>query len=289
MTKRPVLAVMDKLDTYAKMKREIAESEQKQKNSKKNANEKSKVSKGKGKGQQKGNNNGKSRESNQYMTHDGQHDWRNCPNNPCSKKFKGNNNNSKNDKAKSDGDMKMTIKGKSNQEAHFIQEQVTFQPKVDTINYHDPLENSESDKERDNQSMISAEYYFNSDDDEEHHGAISMTSDASDTNIHPITVISMLCTNGTIKATSCLIDQCCTGSGTIASRFLEILGLQLIQTSPHLFNTANGVLTTDLQVNLTHVKLPMLSKQQEFKISLQIVPQQVIMNHGVILGFKTMK
>ncbi len=114
--------------------------------------------------------------------------------------------------------------------------------------------------------MKSADFYFNSDDDEEHHRAILMTSDAANTNIHPITVISMPGTNVTIKATSCLIDQCCTGSGMIASKFVKILGLQVIQTSPRSFNTANGVLTTDSQVNLTHVKLPMLSKQREFEI-----------------------
>jgi hypothetical protein len=103
------------------------------------ANEKRDGSKGKGKGQQKSNNNSKSREPNPCKTHDGQHDWCDCPKNPCSKNFKWNSNNSKGDKAKSDGDKKMTFKGKSNQEAHFIQGQVTFQPKADTINYYDPL------------------------------------------------------------------------------------------------------------------------------------------------------
>jgi hypothetical protein len=137
---------MDKLDTYTKINREIAESERKQRNSNKNVNEKSDGSKGKGKGQQKGNNNGKSREPNSCKTHNGQHDWCNCPNNPCFEKFKGNKC-SKGDKAKSDSDTKTTFKGKSSQEAHFIQEQVTFQPKADTINYYDPLENSESDRE----------------------------------------------------------------------------------------------------------------------------------------------
>ncbi len=86
----------------------------------------------------------------------------------------------------------------------------TFQPKADTINYYDPVENSESDKESDNQLVISADFYFNSDDDKEHHGAIKMTSDAADTDIHLITVISMPGTNGTTKATSYLIDHCCT-------------------------------------------------------------------------------
>jgi hypothetical protein len=45
------------------------------------------------------------------------------------------------------------------------------------------LKNSKSDTESDNQSVISADFYFNSNDDEEHHGAILMTSDAADTNI----------------------------------------------------------------------------------------------------------
>jgi hypothetical protein len=124
---------MDKLDTYTKMNREIAESEQKQKNGNENASEKSNGSKGKGKGQQKCNNDGKTIEPNPCKTHNGQHDWRDCPNNPCPKKFKGNNDSSKGDKAKSDGNKKTTFKGKSNQKAHFIQEQVTFQPKADTI------------------------------------------------------------------------------------------------------------------------------------------------------------
>jgi hypothetical protein len=116
-----------------------------------------------------------------------------------------------------------------------------------------------------------------------------MISDASDTNIHPITVISMPGANDTTKATLCLINQCCTGSGMIASKFVKILGLQVIQSSPRSFNTANGVLTMNSLVNLTHVKLPMLLKRHEFKISLQIVTQQGIMNHGAILGLKTIK
>jgi hypothetical protein len=93
------------------MNREIAESEQMQKNSNENANEKSGGSKGKGKGQQKGNKDGKSREPNPCKTHDGQHNWRDCPNNPCSNNFKGKNNSSKGDKAKSDSDKKMAFKG----------------------------------------------------------------------------------------------------------------------------------------------------------------------------------
>ena len=69
--KKAILAAMDKLDTYPKMNREIAELEQKQKNSNENANKKSNDSKGKGKGQQKGNNDSKLREPNPCKTHDG--------------------------------------------------------------------------------------------------------------------------------------------------------------------------------------------------------------------------
>jgi hypothetical protein len=75
--KKAMLAAIDKLETYAKMNKEIAEPGQKQKNNNENANEKSNDSKGKGKGQQKGNNDGKSREPNPCKTHDSQHNWRN--------------------------------------------------------------------------------------------------------------------------------------------------------------------------------------------------------------------
>jgi hypothetical protein len=84
-----ILAAMDKFDTYAKTNRETAKLEQKQKNGIENANEKINGSKGKSKGQQKGNNDGKSREPNPCKTHNGQHDWRNCPNNPCSRSSRG--------------------------------------------------------------------------------------------------------------------------------------------------------------------------------------------------------
>jgi hypothetical protein len=136
--------------------------------------------------------------------------------------------------------------------------------------------------------VILEDFCFDTNDNEKHHGAILMTSDASDTNIQPITVISMPI-KGTIKATSCPIDQCCTGSGMIAGKLVNMLGLQVIQTRPHSFNTANKLLTTNSQVNLTHVKLPVLFKQCKFMITLQIVSKQVTINHGVILGLETMK
>ncbi len=118
--KKVILAAMDKLDTYAKMNREITESEQKQKNSNENVNKKSNGSKGKGKGHWKGNNDGKSKEPNPCKIHNGQNDWCNCPNNPCSKTFKGNNDSNKGDKAKSDRSRRQISRGKSNHEAHFI-------------------------------------------------------------------------------------------------------------------------------------------------------------------------
>ncbi len=108
------------------------------------------------------------------------------------------------------------------------------------------IQKSESDEESDNQSVISADFYFISEDDDEDHGAILLTSDAADTNIHLITVISMPGTNGMIRATSCLINQCCTGSGMIASKFVKILGFtshsnksMLIQYCK--WNTDNGL------------------------------------------------
>jgi hypothetical protein len=118
--KKAILVAMDKLDTYTQINREIAVLESKQKSGNENANEKNNGSKCKDIGQQKGNNGSKSREPSHCKTHEGQDDRRDCPNNPRSKKFNGNNDNSKGDKAKSDGAKKMTFKGTSIQEAHFI-------------------------------------------------------------------------------------------------------------------------------------------------------------------------
>jgi hypothetical protein len=60
-------------------------------------------------------------------------------------------------------------------------------------------------------------------------------------------------------------------------------------TLPCSSNTANGVLTANLQVTMTQVKLLMLSKQCKFELTLQIVAQQLTMNYGVMLGLETMK
>jgi hypothetical protein len=91
------------------------------------------------------------------------------------------------------------------------------------------------------------------------------------------------------KATTCLVDQCCTGSGMITSAFAKILGIESTPTTPREFSTANGTLTTTTEVNIKGVKLPGLSKRREFKLTLQIVPDTVSLNYGIVLGLETMK
>jgi hypothetical protein len=109
------------------------------------------------------------------------------------------------------------------------------------------------------------------------------------TQVHPITVISMPGKNKVTKATTCLIDQCCTGSGMITSAFARILGIESTPTTPREFSTANGTLTTTTEVRIEGVKLPGLSRRREFELTLQIVPDTVSLNYGIVLGLDTMK
>jgi hypothetical protein len=52
---------------------------------------------------------------------------------------------------------------------------------------------------------------------------------------------------------------------------------------------ANGMITTSHEVRIKRVKLPGLSKRREFKLTLQIVPDTVSLNYGIVLGLNTMK
>jgi hypothetical protein len=119
--KKAILVAMDKLDTYAKMNREITESDQKKNNNNENMNGKSNGSKGKGKQQHKGYNNDRElKEPNPCKTHNGQQNWHNYLNNPYSRKFKGYNDSSKSDKTKTHSNKKKNDKERSMQEGQFI-------------------------------------------------------------------------------------------------------------------------------------------------------------------------
>jgi hypothetical protein len=49
------------------------------------------------------------------------------------------------------------------------------------------------------------------------------------------------------------------------------------------------MLTTSHEVRTKRAKLPDLSKRREFKLTLQIVPDTVSLNYGIVLGLDTMK
>ncbi len=75
----------------------------------------------------------------------------------------------------------------------------------------------------------------------------------------------------------------------ITSAFAKILGIESTPTTPREFSTANGTLTTTTEVNIKGAKLPGLSKRREFELTLQIVPDTVSLNYGIVLGLETMK
>jgi hypothetical protein len=139
----------------------------------------------------------------------------------------------------------------------------------------------------DDHTVNSADFNFES-DDEETNGEIMMTSQVG-TQVHPVAVISMPGKDKIFKTTTCLIDQCCTGSGMITSAFAKILGIESTPTTPREFSMANGMLTTSTEITIKGAKLPGLSKRREFDLTLQIVPETVTLNYGIVLGLNTMK
>ncbi len=133
----------------------------------------------------------------------------------------------------------------------------------------------------------SAGFYFES-DDKETHGECVMTLQVR-TQVHLITVISMPGKDKVTKATTCLIDQCCTGFGIITSAFARILGIESTPTTPREFSMANGMLTTTTEVRIKGAKLSGLSRRRELELTLQIVPDTVSLNYGIMLSLDTMK
>jgi hypothetical protein len=203
--KKVILAAMDKLDTYAKTKREITESEQKQKNTMKIQMKRAMAQKAKAKD---------SRKTITTASQESQILARLTMVNMIGMTV-----GTILAQISSRGIMTTAKVTKQNlivTRRWISKENPTRKPSslrashIPTKSGHNqilwPFGDSESDKESDNLSVISADFYFNSDDNGEHNGAILMTSDAADTGIHPITGISMPGTNGTITATSCLID-----------------------------------------------------------------------------------
>ncbi len=52
---------------------------------------------------------------------------------------------------------------------------------------------------------------------------------------------------------------------------------------------ANGMITTSTEVKIKGVKLPVLSKRREFKLTRQIVPESVSIKYSIVLSLETMK
>ncbi len=276
--KEDIPEAMDSLDTFVKLTKMVNASEKA--NSNKNGGNQNKNSKKKSNNKSNGEaNHGSDNQqtSQPCKIHEGKHTWSECPNNTFSKNYKGNNGGKPINIDGAKTKKKTSFKEKSKNKAHFIREE----EKSDEGNYYDPLEN------KDDHTVNSANFYFKS-DDEETHGECMMTLQVG-TQVHPITVISMPGKDKVTKATTCLIDQCCTGSGMITSAFAKIRGIESTPTTPREFSTANGTLTTDTEVRIKGGKLPDLFKRREFKLTLQIVPNTVSLNYRIVLGLKTMK
>ncbi len=201
-----ILEAMDGLDTFVKLTKMVIASEKANSKNGGNQNENTKK-KSNSESNGKANQGRSNQKQNPCTIHEGKHDWSKCPNNKSSKNFKGDNGGKQINIEGAETKKKTSFKEKFKDNAHFIWEEA----KSGEGNYYDPLLNE------DNHTVNSADFYFES-DNEETHGEILMTLQVR-TQVHPITVISMPGKDKVTKATTCLIDQCCTGSGMITSAF----------------------------------------------------------------------
>ena len=112
----------------------------------------------------------------------------------------------------------------------------------------------------------------------------------SKTNLHPITILTLLNKNQHRVACTTLINQCCTDNGIISWELARMLDLPTHNTTPKTFITAAGTFTMNKTVKLTNALLPCLSTSKTFTLELMIIPKECSsdMNYGAIIGQDSM-
>ena len=109
---------------------------------------------------------------------------------------------------------------------------------------------------------------------------------------HPVTIISLPTAKGEVIMTTCLLDQCFTGTLLMSQKTAKELDLELVETQNGTeYTTAAGTLKTTHKVTVDNIKLPCLSKTRRFKGTFEIIPTGASSNasYGVFLGSAMMR
>ena len=115
---------------------------------------------------------------------------------------------------------------------------------------------------------------------------------SSSNKLHPITIITLVKSDGKRIATKALCDQCCTDKGLISQELVEELGIPAKDARhDQAYSTAAGVFSSNKEVELSSVMLPCLSNNRSFSTTLMVIPKECSsrLNYGVILGQEAMR
>jgi len=196
--------------------------------------------------------------------HDGAHDWKNCPDNPYSKK-----NGTK-------GESKGDTKGKK--ELHSTQSTNKSTKKTPEVCINEEPEIKSYDKNR------FSDLNYSSDG-----ASAKMVHAPSSDQVNGITIIEMPTKDGSRFGTTILIDNGFTGYAIMSHNAAETLGLEFEPISGQSYVTVTGNMDTKFQVTVHGIRLPHLSRHRTFSATFEIAPKESgDFGFGVITGIDMM-
>ena len=256
--KDEILALLSMIDTKLGLKEEVAILEKKANPKSDNSDRKSDKHKG---GQS---NDDKKSKPNPCKKHDGAHDWKNCPDNPYSKK--------NGTKGESKGETK------SKKELHSTQSTSESTKKTPVVRINEEPEIKSYDKNR------FSDLNYSSDD-----ASAMMVHAPSSDQVNGITIIEMPTKDGSRFGTTILIDNGFTGYAIMSHNTAETLGLEFEPISGQSYVTATGNMDTKFQATVHGIRLPHLSRHRTFSATFEIAPKESgDFGFGVIMGIDMM-
>jgi hypothetical protein len=248
-----ILDLMSLIDSKLSLKREVAALEQQQNKMK----SKNQQSKDKGKST-----NGELRGERKMpcRKHDGEHDWRDCPNN----KNRRPQSESKKEKEKSQKKDLHSTKGSN------VTTKKTPMVRID--------EKKEDKKNR------YKDLDYSSDD-----GLAMMVQASNNKQVNGITIVEVPGKEGTCHAITILIDNGFTGYAMMSYSFAKKLGYEFQHGKGESYRTTTGNMKTMFSVKVTDIRLPALSRHRTFTATFEVAPPESgDFGYGIIMGIGMM-
>ncbi len=197
--------------------------------------------------------------------HDGEHDWRDCPDN----KNRRPQSESKKEKEKSQKKDLHSTKGS------------------DVTTKKTPMvwiDKKKEDKKKEDKKNRYKDLDYLSDN-----GSAMMVQASNNKQVNGITVVEVPGKEGTRHATTILIDNGFTGYAMMSYSFAEKLGYEFQCGKGESYRTTTGNMETMFSVTVTDVRLPALSHHRTFTATFKVAPPESgDFGYGIIMGIGMM-